>query len=236
MEWGLGLEHSLPELYGSSLCVISTSIKEGFGFSFLEPWTAGRGLMGRRIDYVCRDFEEAGLRFDSLYRGIEIPHAYISAGKLKKEMEQAMIRVYQAFGLEAPPATLKLMAEDLFSHDTLDFGRLNEEAQAAIIRTLASNRGARRDIIVHNLFLGFLEEGNLDGNENDELIGANGKTVRQAYGRERISEILLDTYRQVMENRVIQKISKPALLDIYLDPLRFSLVGLGDGETAPLNN
>ncbi|GHV53203.1 hypothetical protein AGMMS49579_11580 [Spirochaetia bacterium] len=236
MEWGLGLEHSLPELYGTSLCVISTSIKEGFGFSFLEPWTAGRGLMGRRIDYVCRDFEEEGLRFDSLYSSIDIPLVYISMGRLKEEMEQAMIRVYRAFGRELPPHIIKMMSEDLFSHDTLDFGRLSEEAQAAIIRTLASNRGACRDIIAHNFFLGFLEEGNLGGTENNDLIDSNGKTVRHAYGRERVSEILLDAYRQVMEHQVTQKISKPMLLDLYLDPLRFSLVGLGDDGAAPLNN
>jgi hypothetical protein len=205
--------------------VISTSIKEGFGFSFLEPWAAGRGLMGRRIDYVCRDFEEAGLRFDSLYQGIDIPMVYVSMGKLKKEMEQAMIRVYRAFGLETPPRMLRMVIEDIFSRDTLDFGRLNEEAQVSIIRTLASNRGACRDIVAHNLFLGFLEDGNVC--ENAELIGSNGNIVRRAYGREGISKILLDAYRQVMENQVIQKISKPMLLDLYLDPLRFSLVGLG---------
>jgi glycosyltransferase involved in cell wall biosynthesis len=235
MEWGLGLDHSLPEMYGSALSVISTSVKEGFGFSFLEPWTAGRGLMGRRIDYVCRDFEEAGLRFDSLYSGIDIPLVYISTGKLKKEMEQAMIRVYRAFGLEIPPRMIRMMNEDLFSRDVLDFGRLNEEAQAAVIRTLASRREARRDIMARNLFLGYLEEGGPGGTEHEGLIESNGKIVRRVYGRERISEILLDAYRQVIENQVIQKISKPMLLDLYLDPLRFSLVGLGD-EGAALNN
>jgi hypothetical protein len=153
-------------------------------------------------------------------------------GKLKKEMEQAMIGVYRAFGRELPPRIINMMDEDLFSRDTLDFGRLNEEAQTAIIRTLASSRGARSDMIARNLFLGFLEEGNIGGTENEELIGSNGKIVRFSYGRKRISEILLDTYRQVMEQQVIQKISRPALLDLYLDPLRFSLVGLG----ATLNN
>jgi hypothetical protein len=228
MEWGLGLDHSLPELYGSAVCVISTSIKEGFGFSFLEPWIAGRGLMGRRIDYVCRDFEDAGLRFDSLYEGINIPLEYVSPGELKNKMEQAMIRVYRAFGQEAPSHMIRMMTEDLFSRDTLDFGRLDERSQASIIRTMAANLGVYRDISVHNPFLESLGDGDFPGNENKELIEKNGDIVRRAYGRERISEILLEVYRQVMEHRVIQKLSKSMLLDLYLDPFRFSLVGLVD--------
>ncbi|GHV91656.1 hypothetical protein AGMMS50268_21590 [Spirochaetia bacterium] len=228
MEWGLGLEHSLPELYGSAFCVISTSIKEGFGFSFLEPWTAGRSLMGRRIDYVCRDFEDEGLRFDSLYQGIDIPLEYVSPGKLKNKMEQAIIRVYRAFGLEAPSRLIKMMTGDLFSRDTLDFGRLDEEAQAAIIRTLAANRGACRDISAHNLFLISLGDENPMGKEKEALIQSNAAIVRRAYGRERISEILLEVYRQVMEHPVVQKLSKSLLLELYLDPYRFSLVGMGD--------
>jgi hypothetical protein len=31
---------------------------------------------------------------------------------------------------------------------------------------------------------------------------------------------------------VIQKISKPMLLDLYLDPLQFSLISLGNDEAA----
>ncbi|MDL2228680.1 glycosyltransferase, partial [Treponema sp. OttesenSCG-928-L16] len=67
VEFALGLDSGLPELLGTSLCIISSSVKEGFGFSFLEPWTAGRAVIGRRIEYVCRDFEENGIRFDALY-------------------------------------------------------------------------------------------------------------------------------------------------------------------------
>jgi glycosyltransferase involved in cell wall biosynthesis len=227
MEWSLGLKHSLPELYSSAVCVISTSIKEGFGFSFLEPWTAGRGLLGRRIDYVCRDFEDAGLHFDSLYKGINIPLEYVSPSELKNKMERAMIRVYRAFGQELPSYMLRMITEDLFSRDTLDFGRLDEITQTIIIRTLAANKGACRDISAHNPFLVSLGDEKFPGNEN-ELIESNGNIVRSIYGRERISDILLDVYRQVIEHPVIHKLSKQMLLDLYLDPFRFSLVGFGD--------
>ncbi|MDR2901259.1 MAG: glycosyltransferase family 1 protein, partial [Treponema sp.] len=73
VEFEAGLKHSLSELMGSSIAVLTTSVKEGFGFSYLEPWAAGRAVIGRRIDYVCRDFEDAGIHFDSLYSSLKIP-------------------------------------------------------------------------------------------------------------------------------------------------------------------
>jgi glycosyltransferase involved in cell wall biosynthesis len=177
VEFALGTAHSLEDLFGSAICALSTSVKEGFGFSFLEPWTAGRGIMGRRIDYVCRDFEEAGVSFDSLYSSIEIPSEYVSPGLLRKKMETTMRKVYNAFGLEAPPHTIHLMTEDLFSRDTLDFGRLDEEFQASIIHTLQCNGTAYRDIAALNPFLGALG----DWKSDEGLIGSNREIVLTNY-------------------------------------------------------
>jgi hypothetical protein len=226
VEFALGTDHSLEELFGSALCALTTSVKEGFGFSFLEPWTAGRGLMGRRIDYVCRDFEEAGVSFDSLYSSLEIPAEYVSPGLLRKKMETTVRKVYNAFGLEAPPHTIHLMIEDLFSRNTLDFGRLDEEFQESIIHTLHNNRTAYRDIAALNPFLGALGE----RKSNEGLIGSNREIILKNYGKERMSQVLMAAYQSVMDHPVVHKISKPVLLDLYLDPLRFSLVGVGYGQ------
>jgi glycosyltransferase involved in cell wall biosynthesis len=226
VEFALGTDHTLEDLFGSALCALTTSVKEGFGFSFLEPWTAGRGLMGRRIDYVCRDFEEAGVCFDSLYSSIEIPSEYVSPGLLRKKMETTMRKVYNAFGLEAPPHTIQLMTEDIFSRDTLDFGRLDEEFQESIIHTLHCNRTAFRDVAALNPFLGALAEWKSD----ERLIGVNRDIIMKNYGKERMSYILMETYQSVIDHPVTHKISKPVLLDLYLDPLRFSLVGIGYGQ------
>jgi hypothetical protein len=226
VEFALGTDHSLEELFGSALCALTTSVKEGFGFSFLEPWTAGRGLMGRRIDYVCRDFEEAGVRFDALYSSLEIPSEYVSPGLLRKKMETTVREVYHAFGLEAPPHTLHLMTEDLFSRDTLDFGRLDEEFQESIIHTLHSNRTAFRDIAALNPALDALA----DWRHDEGLIESNRISIGKNYGTERMSQVLMAAYQAVTDHPVVHKISKPVLLDLYLDPLRFSLVGIGYGQ------
>jgi hypothetical protein len=223
VEFEAGVRGDFADLLGSAQAVLTTSVKEGFGFSFLEPWTAGRAVLGRRIEYVCKDFEDAGIAFDSLYGAIKIPMEYISLPALKLKMEQAMIKVYEAFGLEPPAYMIRMMDETILSEQTIDFGRLDEEFQTGVIKTLASNATVFRDIAALNPFLAGLG----DWRGDEALIAANNGRIHQAYGRERIAGILRDTYRAVLEHPVVQSLSKIQLLELYLDPLRLSLVGVG---------
>jgi glycosyltransferase involved in cell wall biosynthesis len=225
VEFALGETHSLEELLGSAVCVLTTSVKEGFGFSFLEPWTAGLSLIGRRIDYVCRDFEAAGVRFDALYNGIEIPADYVSLLMLKKKMESTVKQVYEAFALTVPSHISQMMADDLGSQKTFDFGRMDEELQESVIRTLYSNETVFQDVLAANPFLKSFAAWKPDEN----LIASNKNVIGENYGGNKILEMLLDIYRSVIDIPVTQKISKSLLLDMYLDPLRFSLVGVGNG-------
>ena len=62
-----------PELVkGSDLC-ITTSIREGFGMAYMEPWLYRTPVVGRKIDYIARDFLDKGLIFKGLYESIILP-------------------------------------------------------------------------------------------------------------------------------------------------------------------
>jgi hypothetical protein len=235
VEFALGLNHRLPDLLGSAVRVLTTSVKEGFGFSFLEPWTAGLGLAGRRIDYVCGDFEQTGVRFDGLYSSLEIRLDLMDAAKtggaagLARKMEDAMRRIYAAFGLEIPDRITKILAEDFAGRETIDFGRLDEELQEIVIRKAWESRRARQSIAECNP-AGLADWA--DSREDESLVEANRRAIAAHYGRPRITELLLKIYRAVLDNPAAQKISKPALLDLYLDPRRLSLVGIDTGTAA----
>jgi glycosyltransferase involved in cell wall biosynthesis len=230
VEFEVGTRESFADVFGSALAVLSTSVKEGFGFSFLEPWTADRAVMGRRIDYVCKDFEEAGIQFSSpeknnglFYKTINIPMEYIAPPVLKKKMEYAMAGIYKAFGLEPPGYVISMMDDMLFTAQTIDFGRLDEELQSGVIRIMASNNAVFREIAALNPFL----EGLADWQSDEELIAENNRKIREAYGKERIAAILRQTYQTVITTPILHKLSKILLLELYLDPLRLSLVGVG---------
>jgi hypothetical protein len=223
VEFDAGVNNRFSALMGRSLSVITTSVKEGFGFSFLEPWTAFRSVMGRRIDYVCRDFESSGVSFSSLYNTLAIPMVYLPEPVLRKKMEKAFEATYRAFALEAPSYLVEMLADDIASKDSFDFGRLDEELQTGIIQTVAVNRSARRDLADNNPFLRQLSV----WKEDKEMIQNNRDRILASYGRERIVSILREIYQQVLQNNVEHKLSRNMLLELYLNPLKLSLIGIG---------
>ena len=54
--------------------IVSTSIAEGFGLGFLEPWTFGKGLCGRNIPEITKDFENLGINLQNLYSRLSLIH------------------------------------------------------------------------------------------------------------------------------------------------------------------
>jgi glycosyltransferase involved in cell wall biosynthesis len=224
VEFEAGNREPFPRLFGSSLAVITTSVKEGFGFSFLEPWTAGREVIGRRINYVCKDFEDEGIRFKALYPEIRVPAVYFSPVLLRQKMEHAMNAIFAAFDREPSGYVVKALSGEFLPRDYFDFGRLDEELQEQIIRTLVSNKAVRRDIAELNPFLA----GIADWQPDEELIAANREMVGKAYSKDRIYKALRETYQAVMDTPVVHRLSKSVLLELYLDPFSLSLVGVGN--------
>lgn len=67
IKFEVGTQAAFEEiLIGSDYC-ITTSIQEGFGMSYLEPWTFGTPVIGRNISSVTTDIKAAGLDFPLLY-------------------------------------------------------------------------------------------------------------------------------------------------------------------------
>ena len=223
VEFEIGERETLSEALGSCFCALTTSIKEGFGFSFLEPWTAGRAVIGRRIDYVCRDFERSGVKFDCFYDEIAVPMVYLPAPLLRHKMEAALSLTYRAFDIVPPPYALKTLTDDLFSRDSFDFGRMDEELQTDVIETMASNAAARADLADANPFLSGLSAWEPD----ERTVASNRDRILSTYAPRSAAALLRETYRLTMERPVRHRLSKSVLLELFLDPLKISLIGLG---------
>jgi glycosyltransferase involved in cell wall biosynthesis len=226
VEFEAGVGASFADIMGSARAVITTSVKEGFGFSFLEPWIAGSGasgiaVTGRRIDYVCRDFEEAGAGFDSFYRTLDIPAEYAEPEKLRRKAARALEGVYAAFGLPLPPGVPAALEAAFSDRGAIDFGVMDEEGQERILRLAAADRGVWKKIQRANPFL----EGLPDWQPCPRRIEQNREAILAAYSREKITGLLLDIYRGVL-SPVRQDISRRRLLDLYLDPSRIFLTGI----------
>jgi glycosyltransferase involved in cell wall biosynthesis len=223
LEFEAGLHNSLEDLLGSAVCALTTSVKEGFGFSFLEPWTAGLGLAGRRINYVCDDFVHAGIRFDALYDSLELDRK-LGGSDLEGKMAETMRRIYASFGMQMPDRVTQGLPA-LAGRGMVDFGRLDEEAQEQVIRTFCKNPDEKHRFLAANPLLERLASWQADA----DLVEANCRAIADHYSRERILDLLLEAYKKVMYRPQVHSISRQVLLDLYLDPERLFLTGIANG-------
>jgi glycosyltransferase involved in cell wall biosynthesis len=224
VEFEAGSGAAFSRVLGSAAAVVTTSVKEGFGFSFLEPWTAGLAVAGRRIGYVCGDFEEAGLRFEPFYDSVKLPRCAATGGypeRFQKKLEEAVRGLYAAFGRKMPAAIEEVIRERAASSALPDFGAMDEAMQENFIRHAAKDRGLRNAAAEINPFL----KGLSGWTPDLSLVEANRRAVLASYSRERITTILRESCRAATIP-VVQSISRSKLLELFLDPARISLVGI----------
>lgn len=129
-------------LQGADLC-LTTSVAEGFGMAFLEPWLAGRGLCGRDLPGITRDFREEGLVLDGLSPRCSVPPYCV--GDYSGLLRETILRACAAYGIPFQEAYLRAAAGSVQTPEGVDFGRLDETLQRRVIRAVVEGR-AKADI------------------------------------------------------------------------------------------
>ncbi|HEX2395559.1 MAG TPA: glycosyltransferase family 4 protein [Bacteroidales bacterium] len=64
---------NFKELISASDFCLTTSVREGFGMIYLEPWLLGTPVIGRELSCVIGDLKKQGLKFPRLYDKMEVP-------------------------------------------------------------------------------------------------------------------------------------------------------------------
>ncbi|MEA2113560.1 MAG: hypothetical protein U9P63_02795 [Patescibacteria group bacterium] len=127
-------EYSIGDLYQASCAIVMTSLREGFGYPFLECWFAEKIVIGRRIKNVIGDFEKDGLSFDWLYDNFLVGEGDVINSEDEKNFKRAK----------------KVL--DIFKNDRLK-KQVFELNKAAILKQVEvlQNRKHREKIIKENL-------------------------------------------------------------------------------------
>lgn len=126
-------------LHGADFC-LTTSVAEGFGMAFLEPWLAGRSLAGRDLPEVTRDFRDAGVHLAGLYKRINIPESF--SGNVDAMVESTLRRLGGAYGFEITDEQRFEAISSVREDGMADFGRLDEVVQREAIKALVADRFA----------------------------------------------------------------------------------------------
>jgi glycosyltransferase involved in cell wall biosynthesis len=223
-ELGLPLELELgsrvsdfPALLESAHVLVTTSVAEGFGLAFLEPWLAGRSLVGRNLPEITRDFAAAGLDLMGLYERLEIPLEWLDQERLRSAMGQALEGVMAAYGREETPSELERLWSSTVRDGRIDFGRLDETAQEKVIRHLAADAQDRA----------FLRPRCLAGAASADLIAHNRSVAERDYSIAGYGHRLENIYRALMSSPVDSRLGAAdgaALLDRFLAPERLFLL------------
>lgn len=214
-ELGMQFKGDFLHLLQSAHALISTSITEGFGLAFLEPWLVGRPLAGRDLPEITSDFNSPGVDLSHLYRRLPIPLHWVDAGTLRTRIEAGLKRSLEAYGRESGP-NLGVRAWQAFVQDgQVDFGRLDEPLQEAVLRR-AATPGGRNEIGLPPLQL----------NLPAEQILLNQRIIETNFNLARYGERLRSIYHRIAETEStpLDSASADAVLDGFLAPERLFLL------------
>ena len=215
-----GLSHEFSELVHSARFLITTSITEGFGFSFLEPWTANKILWGRKLPEICHDFEKKGIRLNHLYTQIAVPLEWLGREKFFRSWQAGIQSACSLFDIKIDNRKILTDFEKITANQRVDFGLLNEAFQQTIISHAVSDKSHRDRLRSLNPFL--LDPGNVPGKE--ALIQNNMNEVLLHYNKATYRKNLVDIYSRVIKETVCHKIDKKRVVLKFLNPEDFSLL------------
>lgn len=218
-----GIKSGLPSLLAACRYALTTSITEGFGFSFLEPWVAGKALWGRILPDICRDFTACGVRLDHLYTHLWVPLSWMDTERLRRRWRSAFLEAAHKFNRPLDASAIDHGWDAVSSKGRIDFGLLDESFQQAAIQTVLTDAQAPEQLLALNPFL------RVPGppRETRALIAHNQAIVEDQFNPGQYLKRLLRIYTQVVDCPVRHTIEKQVLAGAFLTPDRFSLLKWG---------
>jgi len=203
------------DLVHGATALITTSIAEGFGLAFLEPWMAGKMLWGRNITEITEDFSNEGLDLSGLYDRLPVPLEWVGEAAFFQALETAMRQSYAAYSKPWKTEYLERARKALVIDGKVDFGVLNEPLQQQVIRYIAEHPSARDK----------LPRFDVDPS-NEEQIEKNRQIVEARYGLHTYAERLSAIYEGLVNTTPghVAFVPSDAILDQFLKPERFNLL------------
>jgi glycosyltransferase involved in cell wall biosynthesis len=215
-ELGVSYAGDFAHLLQSAHSLVSTSISEGFGLAFLEPWLIERPLVGRNLAEISADFSALGIDLGTLYERLPVPLPWLDAAQLAQRIDAGLQRSFAAYGRK-PDDNDRERAWNAFVHNgEVDFGRLDEPLQEIIVRRLAHSQEAAAELSVEPLAAPV----------SADLIQRNRAAIEAQLNLKQYAQRLLETYNDLVNSPVspLSHADGAALLDAFLAPERLFLL------------
>lgn len=224
IRFGVGEHAGFQELVQNAPFIITTSVNEGFGFAFLEPWTAGKMVFGRYLNHVCRDFQDNGVRLEHLYHSFNIPIEAIDTDNnhisFHLRWKDSLMAHAKSFGMSFEPAELEQAYYSMTRNRTIDFGVLDEITQREALENIMRFPSLKTKVRRLNSWIRYRLE---DGPDIDTILH-NDWIVRSTYNRERYRERLISIYQTVATAEIEHRIHRETVLKAFLDPTQYKML------------
>lgn len=205
-------DHSLEALLTEADALITTSVAEGFGLSFLEPWLAGLPVVGRNLPEITSDFESVGIGLAHMYEAVKVELNQFDFEGFRQRREMEWVKYNEAYGRCVEPAPVQGMIGSCRAAQSVfyDFGALDEIAQREVIRMrIQSNAPANRSGLAFPSAATTLK---------------NREVVKAQYNLPQYGQRLLETYGRVVSERVDTGFDAEAVLAEFLNKKRFNML------------
>jgi hypothetical protein len=212
-----GVSHPLPfaTLLRQARRVATTSVAEGFGLAFLEPWLLEKPLCGRDLPDITRDFCACGVDLSGLYSRLDVPLAWVGEETFRSRLTESLQATYSAYGRVCRESDVEIAYQAAVVGDCVDFGRLDEPMQEQVIRRLRDcpdwQSNLRKRIFPE------VSEGRCHSNRH---------AVEASFSLEAYGTTLETLYQTVADSNAcsVDYLPPESLLEQFLAPERFCLL------------
>ncbi|MDG1138055.1 MAG: hypothetical protein P8N49_00860 [Opitutales bacterium] len=208
---------SFPQMVNHAKAIITTSVAEGFGLGFLEPWTFGKGLCGRNLPEITSDFTNLGIELQNLYERCDVSIDLLDEpARLKEVIRLALQEFYSSYAKPLPIDSVEQAYHSIVQKGNVDFGRLDENLQRQILLKLKRSP-ALLDQINKQIPLKV---------PSIKAIEKNNAAVLTQFSTLAYGNNLLTIYKQILdgESDKIHYAEGEKLLTEFLSPLRLNLL------------
>jgi glycosyltransferase involved in cell wall biosynthesis len=208
---------SFTDLLRLASGVVTTSVAEGFGMAFLEPWSVGTPVCGRNLPEITAGFRREGIILPWSYDRLDIPESWIGQDRLRVAAEEGLRRNLAAYGRSPAPEDLERLLAAWIYDGLVDFGRLDEPLQEVVLHRLALAPEQAVDIGPAAL-----------PNPYDlySLVENNRCLLQSSHSLTQYGAIVEQMYQQVVASSItpLDCLDGEVLLDRFLAPERLSLL------------
>ena len=211
-----GVERSFVDVLREATAVVTTSVAEGFGLAFLEPWLVNRPLCGRNLPDITAEFSSAGVDLSSLYDRLEVPIEWIGMQVFRERISSSLRESWGQYGRVVTERDESRAVDGAVCDGRVDFGRLDEPLQEAVIRRLSASVEARNELRPPSLIL----------KSASPPVAANRSAIQEGFNIDQYGTTLEGLYKALLDapTRAVEELAPDAVLDQFLNPSTFSLL------------